>query len=299
MRRNELTIGLSVLVIGLLAGFWLLVLGPKRQEASSLKDDVSELQSQLDQAQEEATAGEHAKKSFPVDYRKLVVLGKAVPKDADQSSLLVQLQKLADRSGVEFQSIDLTESSSSGTTTASTTATAAPSTSSESTSSSGSEPSSSSTDAGSATPAAEPTAAATEATAATLPIGASVGPAGLPVMPYQLDFVGGFFQIADFMKRVDSMVGTRHDGVVVDGRLLTVDAFTLSPVLDQGSSSAVPTLTAELSVTTYLTPADQGTTAGATPGGPAPAAPTPATPTPASSTSSTAASTTPTSSTTP
>ena len=296
MRRNEFTIGISVLVIGLLVGFWLLVLGPKRQDASSLKDDVSDLQSQLDQAQESAAAGEQAKKSFPVDYRKLVVLGKAVPKDADQSSLLVQLQKLADRSGVEFQSIDLSESSSSST--SSSTATTAPESSapSESTSSSGSESSSSSTETSSATPAAEPVAAATEASAATLPIGASVGPAGLPVMPYQLNFVGGFFQIADFMKRVDSMVRTRDDGVVVDGRLLTVDAFTLSPVLDEGSSTTVPTLTAELSVTTYLTPAEQGATAGATPGGPAPTTSTPATATPASSTGSTAASSTPTSS---
>jgi hypothetical protein len=137
---------------------------------------------------------------------------------------------------------------------------------------------------------------ATEAAAAMLPIGASVGPAGLPVMPYELSFVGGFFQIADFMKHVDSMVRTRHGEVAVDGRLLTVDAFTLSPVLDEGSSKSVPTLTAELSVTTYLTPAEQGTTAGATPSGPAPAAATPATPTPASSTTPTTSSSTPTSS---
>jgi hypothetical protein len=61
----------------------------------------------------------------------------------------------------------------------------------------------------------------------------------------------------------------------VDGRLLTVDAFTLAPIETQlGTVQAlnpVPTLTAALSVTTYLTPADEGITAGATPGGPAPA----------------------------
>ncbi len=289
MRRNELTIGVAVLVIALAVGFWLLVLGPKRQDASTLKDDVSQLQSQLDQAQQAAAAGEQARKSFPVDYRKLVVLGKAVPKDADQSSLLLQLQKLADRSGVEFQSIDLSESSSSSATTPTDTSTT------ESSTSSGS----SSTETSSTTPATESVATATEASAAALPIGASVGPAGLPVMPYQVNFVGDFFQIADFMKRVDSMVRSRDDGVVVDGRLLTVDAFTLSPVLETEPSTSAPTLTAELTVTTYLTPADQGTTAGATPGGPAPATSTPAAATPASSTSSTSASSTPTSSTSP
>jgi Tfp pilus assembly protein PilO len=293
MRRNELMIGVAVAVIALAVGFWLLVLGPKRQEASALKDDVSQLQSEVDQ--EAAAAGEQAKKSFPTDYRKLVVLGKAVPKDADQSSLLVQLQKLADRSGVEFQSIDLSESSSSSTT-ASTTTTESP-TSSES-SSSESESSSSSTETSSST-AAEPVADPTEASAATLPIGAAVGPAGLPVMPYQLNFVGDFFEIADFMKQVDSMVRARHGGVLVDGRLLTVDAFTLAPATEPGSSDGAPTLTAELSVTTYLTPADQGATAGATPSGPAPATSTPDAATPASSTSSSPATPTPTSSTSP
>jgi hypothetical protein len=116
-------------------------------------------------------------------------------------------------------------------------------------------------------------------------------------MPYDLTFVGSFFEIADFMKRVDAMVHTHQDRVTVDGRLLTVDAFTLSPVPEEDSSNGAPTLTAELTATTYLTPADQGTTAGATPGGPAPATSDAATP--ASSSSSTAATPTPTSSTSP
>jgi hypothetical protein len=120
-------------------------------------------------------------------------------------------------------------------------------------------------------------------------------------MPYTLSFSGGFFQIADFMQRVDAMVHTRHGGVVVEGRLLTVDAFTLSPVTLEDSGTQAPTtqapqLTAELSVTTYLTPAEQGTTAGATPTGPAPATATPASTTTAPPASSTSA---PTSTTSP
>jgi Tfp pilus assembly protein PilO len=270
MRRNELTIGLAVAVIALLVGFWLIALGPKRQEASSLSDDVTQLNLELDAAQQSAAAGEEARQSFPVDYRKLVVLGKAVPQDADQSSLLVQLQKLADRSGVAFESIDLSEEASSASTSTSTTTET--STSSGSTSTSSTSESSST----SSTPAAEPTAVPTEASAATLPIGAAVGPAGLPVMPYELSFTGGFFQIADFMKRVDAMVHTRHGGVVVEGRLLTVDSFTLSSVAEEGSTALTSKLTADLSVTTYLTPAEQGITDGATPSGPAPATATPA-----------------------
>ena len=291
MRRNELTIVLALVVIGLVAAFWMVVLGPKRDRAASLKEDVDALHSQLAEAQQATTAGAQARKSFPVDYRKLVVMGKAVPEDGDQASLLVQLQRLADRSGVGFQSIDLADAAGSASTPvpAPSAPTSSPTTSSTPTSSTSTTTASppGSTD---AVPPG-PTADATEASAATLPIGASVGPAGLPVMPYDLKFTGQFFQIADFLKSLDAMVHTRHGAVNVHGRLLTVDAFTLAPIqAPTDSVSVLPTLTADLSVTTYLTPADQGVAGGATPTGPAPATTTPAattgttaTPTPASS----------------
>jgi Tfp pilus assembly protein PilO len=283
MKRNELTIMLSLVMIGLIVAFWLVVLGPKREQAATLKDDVAQLHSQLEEAQQAATAGEQERKSFPVDYRKLVVLGKAVPQDGDQASLLVQLQQLADRSGVGFQSIDLSEAAASTTPTAPvpSTSTSSPTTSTTDASSTGTTSATSSGSSGAAL--SEPTADPTEASAATLPIGAAVGPAGLPVMPYDLKFTGRFFQIADFLKRLDAMVRTAHGAVNVHGRLLTVDAFTLAPIQAGAESvSLVPTLTADLSVTTYLTPADQGITAGATPTGPAPTTTT-ATSTPTSS----------------
>src|SRR3954447_23537770 len=133
MRRNELTILLSLIVIGMIAAFWLVMLSPKRDQATSLKKDVDQLQSQLEQAQLAAAAGAQEQKSFPADYRKLVVLGKAVPEDGDQASLLVQLQQLADRSGVGFQSIDLSAAAASTTPTAPAPATSTSSTETSST----------------------------------------------------------------------------------------------------------------------------------------------------------------------
>ena len=117
-------------------------------------------------------------------------------------------------------------------------------------------------------------------------------------MPYDLKFTGSYFQIANFMKSLDGMVHSRKGLIDVHGRLLTVDAFDLAPVQTEtgsGGFDPTPPLTASLSVTTYLTPADQGATAGATPSGPAAATPTPAsTTTPApTSTSTPTASTTP------
>ncbi len=176
MKRSELTIFAVLAVIGMVIAFWLLVISPKRQEAASLKTDVDQLQASLDQAQQTTASGQQAKESFPTDYRRLVVLGKAAPEDGEQASLLVQLQRLADLSKVQFQSIDLSASSS----TATTPAAPAPSTSSESSSTSTSSSSSSSSGDLASAPPAESTGIATEAAAATLPIGASIGPAGLP-----------------------------------------------------------------------------------------------------------------------
>jgi hypothetical protein len=107
-------------------------------------------------------------------------------------------------------------------------------------------------------------------------------------MDYDLNFTGEFFQIANFMQRVDSMVHTRGGLVDVRGRLLTVNGFTLEPA-DSTGSLTNPVLTAELHVTTYLTPADQGLTGGATPTGPATGTPTLTSTGTASTTSTTSA----------
>ena len=71
---------------------------------------------------------------------------------------------------------------------------------------------------------------------------------------------GDFFQIADFIASLDSLVDVDADGPGVDGRLITVDGFALTPDPDKG----FPRLNADLHVTTFVTPADQGGTAGAT-----------------------------------
>jgi Tfp pilus assembly protein PilO len=263
----------AMVLAAVIVGFWLLVLSPKREEASKLSDQVSALHSSLSDAQQGAAAGEEARRSFRVDYRRVVVLGKAVPADDEQASLLVQLQNLATRSDVQFQSIDLSQSSDSSVTPPPT-APMAP-TDSTTTDSSSTSDSSSSTDSSTTTSDTSSTtlAPATEAAASTLPIGASIGPAGLPVMSYDLSFTGKFFQIADFMRRVDSLVHMHGSVIAVHGRLLTVNGFTLEPPEEPGSLSD-PLLKANLNVTTYVTPADQGLTGGATPSGPSSDTPT-------------------------
>jgi hypothetical protein len=121
----------------------------------------------------------------------------------------------------------------------------------------------------------------TEAGAASLPIGAVVGSAGLPTLPYDLTFTGTYFHVADFLKGVDDLVHIHgNTQVAADGRLLTINGFSLSSPLD---TSASPRLKVTLSVTSYVTPTDQGLTAGASPSGPG-ASPTQPQTQPASST---------------
>jgi Tfp pilus assembly protein PilO len=321
VKRSDLSIVAGIAAVVLIGAFWVLVLSPKRQHASELQDQVDQLRASVELQQQSAAAAREARSNYDTDYRKLVVLGKAVPEDSDQPSLIVQLQRLADKASVDFESIDLSSSSSAtaptpisagsngqvtpapqaaGSSTASTSSSSSSSTPPSSSTSASSTPSSS-TSSSSSTPSTASAStsvpatpvAPTESSAAGLPLGASVGPAGLPVMPYELSFSGGFFEIADFLKELDAMVNAHGGHVGVRGRLLTVDSFSLATddtsTTDQAPSTG--TLSASFSVTTYLTPPDQGITAGATEGGPAPATPAPATPTPASTSGSTASAT--------
>jgi Tfp pilus assembly protein PilO len=258
----------SILAIAAIAiAFWMLALGPKREEADKLSSQVGQMQSSLVEAQAKVTEAVAAKREFPTDYQQLVLLGSASPASEETASLLVELNHIASKSKVKFESISL---NSEGTGEAAAVPAPAPA------------PEASSAPNG--VPAAA-TVPPTEAAASLTPLGASIGPAGLAVMPYSLTFSGSFFHVADFIKGIDALVGTGEDEVAVDGRLVTVDGFALNAAAEGG----FPRLNATFAVTTYVTPPSQGLTAGATPSAPAPSVATPAA---ASTTAESAASTT-------
>ena len=248
-------------VAAILAAFWLLALAPKRDQAAKLGTQVESLQQEVDQLNATVAAADEARRDFADDYAQLVTLGKAVPADDDTASLLVQLNKVAGRNGLEFRDIELQDTgASAGVPAPTTTAPPAPTTTT--------------TDpAAGAVPAASPVPA-TEAAAALMPLGATIGPAGLAVMPYKLTFAGSFFDVSKFVAGVDSLVKTETGRVTVDGRLMTIDGFSLT----SDPRTGFPALTASVSVTTYVTPPGQGVTVGATPAAPAPVGAT-ATPT--------------------
>jgi hypothetical protein len=268
MKSSDRAILIGVGLLGLLAAFWFLVLAPKREDVSKLDQQVSEARSALTAAQQAAELGERSKADYARNYHQLVLLGKAVPAEEETSSLLVELQALASKSSISFDSITLADGGAAPTPPPAQETTSDPGT--------GAEPEGEVPPTEGAPQASLSSAPATEAVAATLPLGATVGPAGLPVMPYDLRFRGDFFGVADFIRDLDGLVASERTSTGVDGRLLTIDGFSLGPDQETG----FPNLVASLHVTTYVAPTDQGLTGGATAVAPAAAvAPDTATPT--------------------
>jgi hypothetical protein len=263
MKGRNRTVLMALPALALALAFWVMLLSPKREEAASLKEEITQLESEVAQQEQVADFAEQAREGFPTDYKKVVTLGKAVPQDDDTASLFAQLTGVSAQAGVQFRSLELVEASQAESGPAPPPVTDTPEESA---------PPAEGTDAPPSTPVA------TEETAASLPIGATIGPAGLPVMPYELQFQGDFFHVADFVAGLDRSVSTDEGNVNVDGRLLTIDGFALT----RDPENDFPSLVSTFAITSYVTPAAEGLTAGATPTGPAPVStPTPGTGTPA------------------
>lgn len=268
--RSDRIILMALPVVALLAAFWFMMLSPKREQATNLDDEVTRLEGEVSAQQQIAEFGEQARQDYDSDYRNVVILGKAVPQGDETASLFAQLSGISRQADVDFRSLELVKSAT-GTET-----TPPPATSPGESAPSANAAPGEQTETAVAVPA-------TEEAAANLPIGATVGPAGLPVMPYSLQFQGDFFHVADFVAGLDRSVSTRHGEVSVDGRLITIDGFSMARDTDLG----FPSLLATFAVTTYVTPSTEGLTAGATQAGPTPVSATasdPQTIAPASST---------------
>lgn len=235
LSSSNLTVIAVLSFIVLAIGFWAMALSPKREEASKLDAQAEQIQGSLVQHRAEIVTAEQAHKDFPAQYQRLVVLGKAVPSNDDTASLLVQVNHISSKAGVRFSRLSLSSEGSEETSEAA----PAPETSGE-------------------------LISPTEVAASTMPLGATIGSAGLGVMPYTLNFDGKFFQIAEFIKGLDKMVKTQNEKVVVDGRLLTINGFSLQAP----PKAEFPSLEATFSVTTYLTPPGEGLTGGFLPENP-------------------------------
>jgi hypothetical protein len=112
---------------------------------------------------------------------------------------------------------------------------------------------------GAAAPAPAGPAAASQTVTATLPPGALVGAAGFPTMPFGFTFEGNFPRLSDFVGRLERFLVVNDRTLTVRGRFMTIDGIGLV-----AAAGGFPHVRASVAATTYLLPADQGLTAGAT-----------------------------------
>jgi hypothetical protein len=224
---RDRTVIVVVLALGAIVAGWLLVVSPKRSQASSLNGQIASVQSQLDSARSQVAAGEAARTAFAGQYAQLAKLGEAVPPSDDIPSLIYQMQSAAQAAHVSLRGLQLAPGATSTSTT--------PSSSSSSSTSSGSQ----------------------------LPPGAAVGAAGLPTDQFTFTLTGNFFNLAGFFNRVQDFVVSSDNSLLISGRLMTINAISLQP-----GPTGFPQIIANVSATTYIVPATQGPTDGATAAGP-------------------------------
>jgi Tfp pilus assembly protein PilO len=280
--RKLVTIIIPLVV---LAGYWFLILGPKRDEASQASDQLAQQEARLATAEQAADSARSAESAFQSDFTEVVRLGKAIPAGVDMPSLLVQLESAAEGTGIRFTKIatgdrdasatpaaappaPATGSTSGGTPAAAggETAQSAPGTAVESANNAQAQANQANAEASGVSATDTQTSAAPDADAAagttTNATGAST--AGLETVPLEMEFVGDFFNLADFFHSVKRFVRVANNNVLVGGRLITVEGVQWT-----SDSTLFPKLKASIQATVYLSPRTQGATAGATPQGPA------------------------------
>ncbi|MFP5361959.1 MAG: hypothetical protein ACLGI5_04440 [Thermoleophilia bacterium] len=236
-----------VAIVAVMAGFWFLLLAPKRADISAANDQIAQAESRRDAAQASAAQAEQSRASYATDYATVARLGKAVPADDDIASLVYQLESIARANKIDFRAVKLTG-----------TAAAVPA-----------EAAADGADAKEGADESDPSATTAVAppVVAQPPPGAVVGPAGLLTVPFTLTFDGDYMKLQRLLRAVNALAKNDKKKITVEGRLLTVDGFALAA----SATGGFPKLKATVSATAYIVPESESTTA-ATPQGPAGAA---------------------------
>jgi Tfp pilus assembly protein PilO len=189
-RSNQIL--LSVVALGAaIAAFYFFALAPKREQVAKLDSDIAAQTAAVEQARLTLAGYEEAKKSYKRNYATLARLGKAVPTDDDVTSMMVQLEGTADRSGVNFDKIEL--ASGVGGDTAGTEATPA------------------------------------EGQLASAPGAVPVAGGVLSALPFSFKFTGSYFDLTAFFARLEHFVNLKNKQLDSTGRLLRLESIKIAP----------------------------------------------------------------------
>jgi Tfp pilus assembly protein PilO len=270
---------LILLPVVLLIAYWFVLLSPKRADLNTARDDQAAAEQQRDAAVALASQLEKARRSFAADYAAVVRLGKAIPAVIDQPSLLVQLDRAANGTHIDLDSVTFGERSaatvatsaapSTGTTGATgATGPAAAAGGAPAQTAPGQAVESAGNTANQANQAGAAAGGATDTTVTTTagatPAAAATAPGGLEQVPVTFNFTGTYFDLADFFHRLKRFVYVANNQIFVRGRLIRIDTVSFTPGLP---TSGTTDIAATVGGTVFLSPKGD-LTGGATAAGP-------------------------------
>jgi type IV pilus assembly protein PilO len=203
-RGKEVYIITAVVAVVLIVAWYFLLLSPTRTKLSDLDGQVQAQQAALATATQEVARLESYKKTAPQSRAEIVRLGKMLPESEGIPSLIIELTRTADASGVDLNSI------SRGATQPGT-------------------------------------------------------PFGLQSVTLQV--TGRFFDVEDFLYRLEGYVAFRNASFRVTGRLLQVKTLTSAGAATT-TSGAAPPLTVTVELNAYLWAGPAAGAAAATGGAP-------------------------------
>jgi type IV pilus assembly protein PilO len=199
-KGREVYIITAVVAIVLIVAWYFLLLSPTRTTLSDLDSQVQSQQVALETAKQEVVRLEAYKKTAPQSRAEIVRLGKMLPQSEGIPSLIIELTRTSDASGVALDSITR---------------------------------------------------------------GATVTGAPFGLQSVTLQVTGRFFDVEDFLYRLESYVAFRNASFRVTGRLLEVKTLNVTAA-DATASSAAPPLAVSVELNAYLW-ADIAAAAGGTP----------------------------------
>jgi Tfp pilus assembly protein PilO len=104
-RGREIYIIAAVVAVVLVVAWYFLLFSPMRTELSDLDAQIDEQQTALATAQQEVVRLESYKKTAPQSRAEIVRLGKMLPQSEGIPSLIIELTRTADASGVDLNTI--------------------------------------------------------------------------------------------------------------------------------------------------------------------------------------------------
>lgn len=103
-RKTRLLLS-AVALVAIVAVAWFFLISPVRSDIADTETSINEQQARLDQARSKLATAQSTRAEGKRNQARLLELAKMVPLNVQVPSLLVQIQDLADQSGIAFTSV--------------------------------------------------------------------------------------------------------------------------------------------------------------------------------------------------